>query len=49
MKAARAELRAFVAENAVHMAEGIIRREIRPEDSSRLISEYVNELTEVQR
>ena len=44
MKAARAELRAFVSENAVTMAEGLIRREMRPEDSSRILSEYAREL-----
>jgi F-type H+-transporting ATPase subunit b len=49
MKAARAELRAFVAEHSVGMAEGIIRREIQPEDNKRLISEYIDELTEVNR
>jgi ATP synthase F0 subunit b len=49
MKAARTELRAFVAENAVGMAESIIRREIRPEDNARMINKYIDELREVNR
>ena len=49
MKAARTELRAFVAEHSVEMAETIIRREIRPEDNSRLLSKYIDELREVKR
>ncbi|MCI0490140.1 MAG: ATP synthase F0 subunit B [Blastocatellia bacterium] len=49
MKAARTELRAFVAEHSVDMAEAIIRREIRPEDNSRLLSKYIDELREVKR
>jgi F-type H+-transporting ATPase subunit b len=47
MKAARTELRAFVAEASVEMAERIIRREIRPEDNSRMLNRYVNDLGEV--
>ncbi len=49
MKAARTELRAFVADHAVDMAESIIRREIRPEDNSRLLNKYLDELREVNR
>jgi ATP synthase F0 subunit b len=49
MKAARTQLRAFVAENAVDMAESIIRREIRPEDNSRMLNKYLDELREVNR
>ena len=44
MKAARTELRAFVAEQSVGMAQAIIQREIRPEDSSRMISKYTEDL-----
>ncbi|HEX5736073.1 MAG TPA: F0F1 ATP synthase subunit B [Blastocatellia bacterium] len=49
MKAARTELRAFVADHAVDMAESIIRREIRPDDNSRLLNKYLDELREVNR
>ena len=47
MKEARTELRAFVAENAVGLAEAIIKSEIKPEDNSRMLSKYVSELREV--
>jgi F0F1-type ATP synthase membrane subunit b/b' len=43
-KAARAGLRAFAAEQSVRLAEEMIRRDIRPEDDARLVSEYVEEL-----
>jgi ATP synthase F0 subunit b len=49
MKAARTELRSFVAEQSVRMAEEIIRREIRPEDNSRIVTNYANELGEVKK
>lgn len=49
MKAARMELRAFVAERSVEMAEAIIKRDIRPEDNHRMLSKYVDELREVNR
>lgn len=49
VKAARTELRAFVAEQSVEMAEAIIRREIRPEDNNQMITRYVEELREVNR
>jgi F-type H+-transporting ATPase subunit b len=49
MKAARTELRAFVAEQSVAMAEGIIRREIRPEDNARMLNKYVDDLREVKK
>lgn len=48
-KAARAELRAYAAEQSVRLAEEMIRREIRPEDDSHLIREYVEELGGVGR
>ncbi len=47
MKAARTELRAFVAENSVAMAEAIIKREMKPEDNNRMLNKYVEELREV--
>lgn len=43
-KAARHGLRVYAAEASVRMAEGIIRREMRPEDDVRLISRNVDEL-----
>jgi F0F1-type ATP synthase membrane subunit b/b' len=43
-KAARAELRAYAAEQSIRMAEEMIRRDIRPEDDARLMNEYVEEL-----
>ncbi len=43
-KAARAELRSFAAEQSVHLAEEMIRRDMRPEDDARLVRDYVNEL-----
>jgi F-type H+-transporting ATPase subunit b len=49
MKAARTELRAFVAEQSVEMAETIIRREIRPEDNTRMLNQYIDELGEVSK
>jgi F0F1-type ATP synthase membrane subunit b/b' len=48
-KSARAELRAYAAEQSVRLAEDIIRRELRPEDDSRLVNEYVKELGGVGR
>lgn len=48
-KAARAELRAYTAEQSVRLAEEIIRREMRPDDDARLVKEYVEELGGVGR
>lgn len=48
-KTARAELRAYAAEQSVRLAEDIIRREMRPEDDARLVKEYVEELGGVGR
>jgi len=48
-KTARLELKAFVAEKTVELAESIIKREIRDEDDNRLITDYVKELEEVGR
>jgi F-type H+-transporting ATPase subunit b len=49
MKAARTELRAFVAEQSVALAEGIIRREIRPEDNTRMVNKFIEDLSEVSK
>jgi F-type H+-transporting ATPase subunit b len=49
MKAARSELQAFVAEQSVALAEGIIRREIRPEDNTRMVNDFIADLGEVSR
>jgi F-type H+-transporting ATPase subunit b len=49
LKAARSELRAFVADHSVTMAEGIIRKGIRPDDNNRLLSRYVDDLGEVNK
>ena len=49
MKAARTELRAFVAEQSVGLAETIIRREIRPDDNTRMLNKYIDELHEVSK
>ncbi|HEU4390208.1 MAG TPA: hypothetical protein VFV34_20570, partial [Blastocatellia bacterium] len=46
VQSARAELRAFVAEHSVGLAESIIRREIRPEDDRRIIGDYAEQLKE---
>ncbi len=43
-KAARQELRQYVAEQSVRRAEELIRREIRTEDDARLMNNYVEEL-----
>src|SRR5688572_7573387 len=48
-KAARAELRAYTAEQSVRLAEEMIRKDIRPEDDARLINEYVEELGGIRR
>jgi F-type H+-transporting ATPase subunit b len=49
MKDARAELKAFVAENSVGMAEAIIKRELNAADSSRMLNQYVEKLGEVAK
>ena len=49
LKSARTELQAFVAEQSVALAEGIIRREIRPEDNTRMVNEFIDDLSEVGR
>ena len=49
MRAARSELLAFVAEHSVKLAEEMIRREIRPEDNSRMFTRFVDDLPGVNR
>lgn len=49
MRAARADLRSHVAELSVTLAEDAVRRNIKPEDHTRIISEYVRELGEVNK
>jgi ATP synthase F0 subunit b len=49
MKAARNELRAFVADQSVALAEGMIRREIRPEDDTRMVNKFIDDLSEVAK
>jgi len=49
MRAARSELRDFVAEHSVKLAEEIIRGEIRPEDNSRMFTRFVDDLPGVNR
>jgi F-type H+-transporting ATPase subunit b len=43
-KVARQELRRFAAAESVHLAEQLIRRDIRPEDDGRLLGEEIEEL-----
>jgi F0F1-type ATP synthase membrane subunit b/b' len=43
-KAAKKELRRYTAEQSVTLAEEILRREIKPEDDSRLITRNIQEL-----
>jgi ATP synthase F0 subunit b len=49
VKAAKADLRAFVAEQSTQMAEAIIRREMKPEDNNRLVGKYIDELGGVRK
>jgi len=49
MKAAHTELRAFVAAQAVEMAETLLRRDLRPEDNQQMLNKYMDELSEVSR
>jgi len=49
LKAARTQLQAFVADQSVALAEGIIRREIRPEDNTRMVNKFINDLSEVSK
>ncbi|MEW6126431.1 MAG: ATP synthase F0 subunit B [Acidobacteriota bacterium] len=49
MKDARAELKAFVAENSVATAEAIIRKELTAADNSKMLNQYIQELGEVAK
>ena len=46
---ARNQLRAFVAEQSASLAESIIRREIKSEDSEKIVKEYIDELRGVDK
>ena len=48
-KVARHNLRRFAAEQSVALAEEIIRRNIRPDDDTRLVQNYVSELGGTKR
>lgn len=43
-KAAQMELKKFAAEKAVEMAESLIRKELNPEDSARLVNDFAKGL-----
>jgi F-type H+-transporting ATPase subunit b len=43
-KAARQDLRRYAAEQSVRLAEDLIRRDIRAEDDTRLMSDYIGDL-----
>jgi F0F1-type ATP synthase membrane subunit b/b' len=49
MKSARGELRAFVAEQSVAMAESLIRREIRSDDNTRMVNRFIDDLSGVKK
>ena len=49
LKSARGELRAFVADQSVALAEGMIRREIRTDDNTRMVNKYIDDLSEVSK
>jgi F-type H+-transporting ATPase subunit b len=49
MRAARAELRSYVADLSVGLAKEGIRRDIKPEDDSKILADYVRELGEVRK
>jgi F-type H+-transporting ATPase subunit b len=49
MKAAKGDLRAFVADQSVALAEGMIRREIRTEDNTRMVNKFIDDLSEVSK
>lgn len=48
-KSARQELRRYAAEQSVQLAEELIRRDMRGEDDTRLMGEYVEELGGIGR
>jgi F0F1-type ATP synthase membrane subunit b/b' len=43
-KAAKSDLRKFAAEQSVRLAEDLIRRDMRPEDDTRLMTRSVEEM-----
>jgi F-type H+-transporting ATPase subunit b len=47
-KAAHLQLKEFVAAKSVELAENMIRKEIKPEDDDRLITNFARELEEVK-
>jgi ATP synthase F0 subunit b len=49
VKAAKSDLRAFVAEQSAQLAQSMIQREMKPDDNSRLIGKYIDELGEVSK
>jgi F-type H+-transporting ATPase subunit b len=49
MKAARNELQAFVADQSVALAESIIRREIQPDDRTRMVNRFIDDLSGVSQ
>ena len=49
MVAARQELRAFIAEHSINMAETAIQREIKPDDNKRILTRYMEEISEVNK
>lgn len=49
MKAAKGELRAFVADQSVALAEGVIRREIRTDDNTRMVNKFIDDMSEVSK
>jgi len=49
MRAARADLKSYVAELSVGMAEEGIRKNMRPEDDRKILTDYVRELGEVSK
>ncbi len=48
-KAAKVELRAFVADQSVALAEGMIRGDIRTEDNTRMVNKFIDDLGEVSK
>jgi len=49
MKSARGELRAFVAEQSVALAERLIRREIRSDDNARMVNRFIDDMSGVKK
>jgi len=49
MKAAKGELRAFVADQSVALAEGMIRHDIRTDDDTRMVNKFIDDLSGVNK